>query len=80
MVTGHDYDGEATIVTAQDPRNPDSGTILMRFGSDPITLRDWLIVDATGGRTQVILSGLETGMDLPNSLFNSALALRGRDR
>lgn len=70
MVVGHSYDGEATVVTAQDPRNPEIGTIRMRFTDDPVALRDWTIEDETGGRTQIVLSGLETGMELPRSLFD----------
>lgn len=80
MVVGHSYDGEATVVIAQDPRNPEIGTIRMRFSDDPIQLQDWTIEDETGGRTQIMLSGLETGMDLPRSLFDASREINTRDR
>jgi outer membrane lipoprotein-sorting protein len=40
---------------------------------------EWVIIDASGGRTRVILESFETGMDLPSSLFNPDLERR-RDR
>jgi outer membrane lipoprotein-sorting protein len=70
MVTGHAYDGTATTVTAQDPDNPQYGNIQMKFtGPDP-ELRQWIINDGNGGQTTVVLGELQTGGDLPNTLFD----------
>lgn len=69
MVVGHDFDGTATIVTAQDPENPEYGKIELMFTSDPVELRKWVVHDAAGSETTVILGGLETGMPLGSSLF-----------
>lgn len=80
MVTGHDYDGTATIVTAQDPENPDYGTIQMSFTDAPTQLRQWIINDANGGQTTVILGAFETGVSLRNTLFDPGVALQNRDR
>lgn len=80
MVTGHDYDGTATIVTAQDPENPDYGTIQMSFTDAPTQLRQWIINDANGGKTTVILGAFETGVSLRNTLFDPGVALQNRDR
>ncbi|MBW4706550.1 outer membrane lipoprotein carrier protein LolA [Roseobacter sp. YSTF-M11] len=80
MVTGHDYDGTATIVTAQDPDNPDTGSIRMSFTDNPVQLRQWIIDDANGGQTTVILGEFEAGLSLRNSLFDPGRALRERDR
>ncbi|MGC3937807.1 LolA family protein [Roseobacter sp. EG26] len=80
MVTGHTYDGTATIVTAQDPDNPDYGTIQMSFTENPVELRQWIINDANGGQTTVILGAFEAGVPLKNSLFDPGRALRNRDR
>ncbi|GHG83640.1 LolA family protein [Pseudodonghicola xiamenensis] len=71
MVVGHDFDGTATIVTAQDPDHPDAGSIQLMFTAAPVELRKWVIEDASGARTTVILGALETGMELPGSLFTS---------
>ncbi|MDF1717044.1 MAG: outer membrane lipoprotein carrier protein LolA [Antarcticimicrobium sp.] len=69
MVVGHGFDGTATVVTAQDPENPDYGRIDLMFTGDPVELRKWVIHDGGGGRTTVILGALETGVDLSASLF-----------
>ncbi|WP_299955811.1 outer membrane lipoprotein carrier protein LolA [uncultured Roseobacter sp.] len=80
MVTGHDFDGTATIVTAQDPKNTEYGTIEMSFTDNPVQLRQWVINDANGGRTTVILGEFETGVRLQNRLFDPGIALQNRDR
>lgn len=70
MVTGHTFDGTATTVTAQDPKNPQYGNIQMKFtGPDP-ELRQWVINDGNGGQTTVVLGELEKGVNLSNTLFN----------
>lgn len=80
MVTGHDFDGTATIVTAQDPENADYGTIQMSFTDEPVQLRQWTINDANGGQTTVILGAFETGVSLRNTLFDPGVALQSRER
>ena len=69
MVVAHGYDGTATTVTAQDPENPDYGSIELKFTSDPVELRQWVITDDSGGQTTVVLGALER-KQLANSLFN----------
>ncbi|MDK3019914.1 LolA family protein [Pseudodonghicola flavimaris] len=69
MVVGHTFDGTSTVITAQDPDNPDYGRIELMFTDTPVELRKWVIHDASGGQTTVILGKLETGMSLPGSLF-----------
>ncbi|MFK7878608.1 LolA family protein [Roseobacter sp.] len=80
MVTGHDYDGTATTVTAQDPKNPEYGTIQMSFTDAPVQLRQWRINDANGAQTTVILGAFETNVSLRNTLFDPGVALQNRDR
>ena len=70
MVTGHAYDGTATVVTAQDPAHPEYGNIQMKFTGNPVELRQWIINDGNGSQTTVVLGDLQTGGSLPNSLFN----------
>lgn len=70
MVVGHDFDGTATIVTAQDPKNPEYGTIQLKFTSNPVELRQWIVTDGQGSKTTVILGQLENAANLPSTLFN----------
>ncbi len=71
MVVGHDFDGTATIVTAQDPENPEYGNIQMKFTDNPVQLRQWVVNDDGGGQTTVILGELKTGGNLSNRLFDA---------
>lgn len=80
MVTNHTFDGTATIVTAQDPENPEYGNIQMSFTDNPVQLRQWIVNDANGGTTTVILGEFETGMNLASSLFSADRAVTQRDR
>lgn len=72
MVVSHGYDGTATTVTAQDPENPEYGSIELKFTSDPVELRQWVITDDGGGQTTVVLGALER-KTLANRLFNVEL-------
>ncbi len=80
MVVRHDFDGTSTIVTAQDPDNPDAGRIDLMFTDAPVELRKWVIHDGSGSATTVILGAMETGVSLPNSLFSTLIKRGGSDR
>mgnify|MGYP000176868849 FL=1 len=69
MVVAHGYDGTATTVTAQDPENPEYGSIQLKFTNNPVELRQWIITDDGGGQTTVVLGAWER-KELANSLFN----------
>jgi outer membrane lipoprotein-sorting protein len=71
MVVGHGFDGTSTVVQAQDPENPDYGSLELMFTDEPVELRKWVVHDGAGGKTTVILGALETGMRLPSTLFSS---------
>ena len=70
MVVGHDFDGIATVVTAQDPDNPEYGSIEMKFTTNPTELRQWVVRDSGGTETTVILGAMTRGGQLPNRLFD----------
>ncbi|MFK7838431.1 MAG: outer membrane lipoprotein carrier protein LolA [Sulfitobacter sp.] len=70
MVTGHSFDGTATVVTAQDPENPQYGNIQLKFTGNPVELRQWVINDGNGSQTTVVLGDLQRGGSLPNRLFD----------
>lgn len=70
MVVGHSEDGTSTRVKAQDPDNPEYGTIELVFTAAPVTLRQWVITDDGGNQTTVILGDMTKGAKLPASLFS----------
>lgn len=70
MVTGHSYDGVSTTVRAQDPDNPDYGSIDLVFTGDPIQLRQWVVNDSSGGSTTVVLGDTRVGGTVRDNLFN----------
>ncbi len=80
MVVGHDFDGTATVVTAQDPKNPESGRIELMFTSDPVELRKWVIHDNAGSQTTVLLGPLTEGGNLDSSVFSRKTRIRSDDR
>lgn len=71
MVVGHSHDGTATVVTAQDPENPEYGSIDMMFTDAPVELRKWVIRDGQGGETTVILGPLTPIDSLNSNLFST---------
>ena len=70
MVTGHTSDGLTTTVRAQDPENPEYGSIDLVFTGSPVELRQWIINDGDGGTTTVILGELDRDVRVPDRLFN----------
>lgn len=70
MVVGHDFDGTATVVTAQDPEHPEYGTLQLKFTADPVELRQWIVTDGQGSKTTVILGQLTKVADFPTTLFS----------
>lgn len=69
MVTGHASDGKTTTIRAQDPENPDYGSIDLVFTGSPIQLRQWVINDNAGSQTTVVLGDLKSGATLKNEIF-----------
>lgn len=80
MVMGHWFDGQSTVVTAQDPKHPDAGQIDLIFDHDPIRLSRWVIHDGTGAEIMVHLNEMKTGMNLHASLFNTREFIKTPDR
>ncbi|SLN60470.1 Outer-membrane lipoprotein carrier protein precursor [Roseivivax jejudonensis] len=78
MVTQHGYDGTATTVTAQDPRNPQYGSIQMKFTGNPVELRQWVITDGDGTQTTVVLGGLSQ-TQIASGKFNIRGEIARRD-
>jgi len=78
MVVAHGFDGVSTIVRAQDPKNPDYGSIELMFTDSPVQLRKWVIHGGAGEETTVILGDMQTGMSFPSSLFSISRPKRDR--
>jgi outer membrane lipoprotein-sorting protein len=70
MVTDYKADGTSTRVVAQDPQNPEYGTIELVFTDNPVALRQWVITDDLGQQTTVILGDLQMGGSFKPSLFS----------
>ncbi|MEM6483039.1 MAG: outer membrane lipoprotein carrier protein LolA [Pseudomonadota bacterium] len=69
MVTGHASDGTTTTVRAEDPDNPEYGSIELIFSGEPVELRQWVINNAEGGRTTVVLGTLTKDVSVDNDQF-----------
>ncbi len=80
MVVGHSSDGTTTTVVAQDPENPQYGSIRLIFSANPTELRQWVIRDDTGAETTVILGNMQFGGDLSARLFNITAETESRRR
>jgi outer membrane lipoprotein-sorting protein len=68
VVIDHAFDGAGTVVTAQDPRNPDSGRLTLYFEHDPVRLARWVVETPDGFTTEVALGPFRP-VPLPLSLF-----------
>ncbi|TYB77946.1 outer membrane lipoprotein carrier protein LolA [Maritimibacter fusiformis] len=80
MVVGHDYDGTATIITAQDPEHPEYGNIRLMFTADPVELRQWVITDDTGSETTVILGETTEDVRFNTAMFSIVAEVEKRNR
>ena len=76
MVTNVVSDEVSTTVTAQDPDNPNYGSIQMVFTASPIELRQWIVTDDLGTETTVILNDLVSGSSINDILFNIQQEIR----
>lgn len=78
MVTNLVSDGTTTTVTAQDPDNPNYGSLKMVFTGNPVELRQWVVTDELGTETTVILNDLISGGVLRDIMFNIQAETRKR--
>ena len=59
----------AIRITVQRTGDPDEGAITLVFNDRPLALRQWVVLDAQGGRTTVTLTNVRTGLPLDPKLF-----------
>jgi outer membrane lipoprotein-sorting protein len=79
MVVGHTEDGTSTRVRAQDPENPEYGSIELVFTADPVELRQWVITDDIGSQTTVILGEMKKGGNMGARLFDITAETAARE-
>jgi len=56
-------------IAIRDPKRPDEGQIELTFATPALELRNWTVTDSQGGKTNVSLSNIETGVQLDPKLF-----------
>ena len=69
VVTRFEQGGGTLRVTVVEAAHPDLGSLTMVFTENPLTLRQWTVVDQQGRRTTVSLSDLQLGVALDPRLF-----------
>jgi len=61
--------GDMTEISLIRKEEPDAGAIILVFKDNPTALHEWRVIDPQGIETQVILSNIQTNVDLPNEIF-----------
>ena len=80
-VTSFQRVGGATIgVTVVENAQPDAGSLTLVLTENPLTLRQWIVVDQQGKTTTVTLSDLHFGMALDPTLFQYQSLFTGSNR
>ena len=69
IVTRFDRSGATVRVTVVEAAQPNAGSLSMVFTENPLTLRQWTVVDQQGKTTTVSLSEQQLGMALDPRLF-----------
>jgi outer membrane lipoprotein-sorting protein len=57
--------------TMSQTKKPQDGKVIIRFAENPLTWRGWTIIDNRGQKVTVALTGMQTGMQLADSLFKN---------
>jgi len=68
-VTGVERAGGFLRVTMFRTAEPAEGRLTLVFATEPLELRQWVVVDAQRRETRVTLSRIETGLRFPPGLF-----------
>jgi len=67
IIPKEDNTTEISLIRRDDP---EAGYITLVFEDDPIALKEWSVIDAQGITTRVVLSNVETNIQLPEGLFH----------
>jgi len=79
-VTQFEQVGNVVRVTIIETAQPDAGSLTLVFIENPLTLRQWIVVDQEGKTTAVSLSDLQFGMALDPRLFQYQDLFTGSNR
>ena len=80
IVTRFEHAGAVTRVTVVESAQPDAGSLTLVLSENPLTLRQWTVVDQQAKTTTVTLSGLQFGMALDPKLFQYQYLFSGSNR
>ena len=80
VVTRFERLGGTVRVTVVESAEPDAGSLTLDFAENPITLRQWTVIDQQSKRTVVGLSDLQYGMALDPKLFQYQYLFTGSNR
>ncbi len=61
--------GDLVQISLVQTSDPAAGTLTLGFTPEPFALKKWRVTDSQGGITEVELFQLQTGVNLPSSLF-----------
>jgi outer membrane lipoprotein-sorting protein len=62
-------DNNTTEISLVRRDDPDAGYITLIFEDDPVSLKAWSVIDAQGIETRVVLSNIQSNIQLPMGLF-----------
>lgn len=79
-VSQYQHVGNVVRVTVVETAHPDAGSLTLVFTENPLTLRQWTVVDQQGKTTTVTLSDLRFGMALDPALFQYQSLFSGSNR
>jgi outer membrane lipoprotein-sorting protein len=80
VVTRFEHLGGIVRVTVVESAQPDAGSLTLDLSENPLTLRQWTVIDQQGKRTIVSLSDLQYGMALDPKLFQYQYLFTGSNR
>lgn len=67
-----------TLLYIQDPRFAQYGYVTLVFDTEPLQLRQWVIVDGSGAQTAIALSKIDLSASIQNNIFNIRREMRAR--
>jgi outer membrane lipoprotein-sorting protein len=80
IVTRFEHAGAVARVTVVETEQPDAGSLTLVLSENPLTLRQWTVVDQQAKTTTVTLSSLQFGMALDPKLFQYQYIFTGSNR
>lgn len=61
--------GDATEISLVRTDEPEAGTLSLVFTNNPVSLKEWSVIDGQGTETRVVLSNIQSNTPLPAELF-----------